>query len=676
MSSDVRLLSSTDAKYPLEAFREGAPQTGEEEFDLEPEALPENFLQSIPKDLRKKIVEGSSGTDRSANDYHVARRLLQKGYSAGQILTVFLTTTYVVSEKTTEKGIGYATRTIQSALKEERKPGAGSLAALVEGLHWIDGKRRKEVDPDYAFTGPIIKWLRDHGMEFLRDVQAGNGYVFWQGRVISGDKDDRELKDFIYEQVGLSETSWDSRKLRESISHEARVHGKDVILHTWITFDTIACKGYILPNPRSGSIIMLTAGKVELGSNGVDGYLLRPSMLSLAVSPDFSVDKAKGLATLVSVLTTKFACSDEARQLLTCYMIGILLREFAINDLIPILHVTGASGGGKSWALKLITTWLYGRPLLLRSTQAASYAISNSDPLLALDDYETLDQEWQGRLLTGATGLVRTKMSSVAQNVAVLQEGTTTFALTSINPLPTDTLRRRAAVVEVDSDKYATKDFNSTTTIGEIEQTRNGTWSAVLKLIAEDILPEMIEGSARKNIVQVQEMIEVVENRSLAAYLTIMWLIGKAINKYVEGFMPTDLEETTRIWAQILRLQSHAEFVERDPLILMVDMTYEEMFKVGGDYSLLRGIDVRPVLDAGRLLGFMGTGSELHATFASVCRTHGLRYDMTSPNMVGRRFQLSNGLLEKAGWIATAQKFGPRRGWVVVKKEEVVNAGN
>ncbi|KKN20118.1 hypothetical protein LCGC14_0939010, partial [marine sediment metagenome] len=43
--------------------------------------------------------------------------------------------------------------------------------------------------------------------------------------------------------------------------------------------------------------------------------------------------------------------------------------------------------------------------------------------------------------------------------------------------------------------------------------------------------------------------------------------------------------------------------------------------------------------------------------------------DMTSPNMVGRRFQLSNGLLEKAGWIATAQKFGPRRGWSVVKKE-------
>ncbi|KKL60987.1 hypothetical protein LCGC14_2199830, partial [marine sediment metagenome] len=626
---DVLLLSITDARHPLEAFREEVPKAGEEEFDLEPEALPENFLQSIPKDLRKKIVEGSKGTDRSANDYHVARRLLQKGYSAGQILTVFLTTTYVVSEKTTEKGIGYATRTIQSALKEERKPGAGSLAALAEGLHWIDGKRRKEVDPDYAFTGPVIKWLRDHGMEFLRDVQAGNGYVFWQGRVISGDKDDRELKDFIYEQAGLSETSWDSRKLRESISHEARVHGKDVILHTWITFDTITCKGYILPNPRSGSVIMLTAGKIELGSNGADGYLLRPSMLSLAVSPDFSADKAKGLATLVNVLTSKFACSDEARQLLTCYMIGILLREFAISDLIPILHVTGASGGGKSWALKLITAWLYGRPLLLRSTQAASYAISNSDPLLALDDYETLDQEWQGRLLTGATGLVRTKMSSVAQNTAVLQEGTTTFALTSINPLPTDTLRRRAAVVEVDSDKYATKDFNSTTTIGEIEQTRNETWSAVLKLIAEDILPEMIEGSARKNIVQVQEMIQVVENRSLAAYLTIMWLIGKAINKYVPGFMPTDLEETTRIWAQILRLQSHAEFVERDPLILMVDMTYEEMFKVGGDYSLLRGIDVKPVLDAGRLLGFMGTGSELHATFASVCRTHGLRYDMT-----------------------------------------------
>ncbi len=672
MSVPVTLLSLDETEYPLEAFREDTPSSEEEAFDVEPEELPEDFLQKLPAALQKRLVGGApSGTDRSTNDYHVARRLLQTGHSPGQVLAVFLhdPSDWAIGQKTTEKGIGYAVRTIKQALAEEGDTKTPStLVVLVEQLHWIDGKRKREVDPDYAFTGPCLRWLREKGMQFLRDIQTGNGYVFWQGRIISADRDDRDLKDFVYEQAGLTETTWDSRKLRESIAHEARTHGRDVLLHTWIAFDTAKCRGYILPNPRAGSVIKIGADTLEWCSNGMDGFLLRPSMLALAVAPNFETDKAEGLRTLVSVMRDQFACHKDAQQLLTCYTICILLREFAASDLIPILHVTGPSGGGKSWALKIITAWLYGRPMLLRATQASSYAISNSDPLLALDDYETLDTEWQGRLLTGATGLVRTKMASASLNTATLQEGTVTFALTSINPLPTDTLRRRAAVVEVDSTKYPTPGFNSTMAITRVQETRNATWSAVLRLLSEDVLPQMASGSARGNIDIVQRLIEVPENRSLAAYLTLMYLVGEALNRYVSGFLQESLEETTKIWAQVLKLQSQDEFVERDPLILAVDITFEELFKVGGDYSLLNGVDVRPVMTKGSLVGFEGTGTELHATFGSVIRNHGLRYEMTSPNAVGRRFQLSQRLLKHAGWIATPTKFGSRRGWRVVKE--------
>lgn len=669
---EVKIHAYSTVTYPLEAFQEEVPASEEQDIEIIPEELPDDFLEKIPKALRKRIEEGSKkGVDRSANDFHVARVLLQTGHSPGQILSVFLTTTFAVHEKTQEKGVGYAARTIQNAIAQEQGDKPKDLAALAESLHWVDSKRRKEIDPDYAFTKPCIDWLKEAGMDFLRDIQTGNGYLFWMGRIISGDKDDRELKDFVYRQAGLSETSWDSRKLREALSHEARVHGKDVVLHTWISFDTLACKGYILPDPRAGSMIILhPGGPIEWRPNGADGYMLRPSMLSLAVSPDLDADKKDGLKTMIDVVTDQFACERDAQVLLTCYLITILLREFAQNDLIPILHVTGSSGGGKSWALKLITTWLYGRPLLLRSTQAASYAISNSDPLIALDDYENLDQEWQGRLLTGATGLVRTKMVSAAQNTAMLQEGTTTFALTSINPLPTDTLRRRAAVVEMSSVRHPTAGFNSATIIGRIQQTRNETWGAILKLIAEDVLPKMVEGSARNNIEAAQDLITVVENRSLAAYLTTMYLVGNAINNYVPGFLETDLKGTILTWADVLGLQKHEEFVERDPLVLVVDMVFQSLYKATGDYTMLRGIDVEPVLISGILRGFMGTGAQLHASFASVSRDRGLRYDMTSSNAVGRRFQLSNGLLAKAGWDATPQKFGSRRGWRVVKIEE------
>ena len=103
---------------------------------------------------------------------------------------------------------------------------------------------------------------------------------------------------------------------------------------------------------------------------------------------------------------------------------------------------------------------------------------------------------------------------------------------------------------------------------------------------------------------------------------------------------------------------------------LVVDMVFQALYKKSGDYTMLRGIDVQPVLMSGTLVGFCGTGAQLHASFASVCRDRGLRYDMTSSNAVGRRFQLSNPILTKAGWNATPQKFGSRRGWNVVKIQE------
>lgn len=674
MPLDVKLVGGASEQYPLEAFKEDIPKVDNTDYNITPEELPDDFLKKLPKALRERIVNApEKGSEkRSQNDFHVARRLLQESFTPGQILTVFLTETWSISSKTSEKGVGYACRTIVSALKEETESKPESLAALAESLHWNEGKRRKEIDPDSAFTRPCIDWLKAHDMRFLRDKQSSDGFIFWEGRVIGADKDSRELKDLIYEMVRVTEASWDSRKLREAIAHEARVFGKDVVLHTWVTFDALACKGYILPDPRTGGVVVIEPDKLRWDSNGVDGFLLRPSMLSQALKLNFDVDKKEGVKKYVELMARQFACSPMTKRLLACYTICIILRDFASSDLIPILHLTGSSGGGKSWALKLITTFLYGRPLLLRATQASSYAISTSDPLLALDDYENLDSEWQGRLLTGATGLVRTKMSSTTHNQAVLQEGTVTFALTSINPLPTETLRRRAAVVEMDSHKYALPDFNATTAISNLEAARNEIWSALLRLIAEDILPVMRTGSSKVNIDAVQKLIKVTENRSQATYLTLMWLVGQAIDTYYTGFLPGDLEETCGEWIDILNLQSHDEFIDRDALILAVDLTMEELKKVGGDWTLLRGVEVKPIVEAGKLLGFQGTGAELHATFGSVIRNHGLKYDMTSANSVGRRFQLSDGLLKRAGWNATPVKFGPRRGWSVVHTDEAM----
>ena len=579
--------------------------------------------------------------------------------------------------------MGYAARTVAKAHDANVKAGVvpkseqyDTLQQLVEALHWYEAdngaiKRRKEIDPDSEFTAPCIEWLRAHDMEFLRDARSDDGYIFWDGRVIPADKDTRQMKDLLYDMAKVTETSWDSRKLRESISHEARVYGRAVVLHPWISFDIVECQGYMLPDSHAGELLTFGPRGTSTAPNGTDGYLLRPSLLSLPVVYDADTDKRDGLQLLVDGITPLFACPRPAQQLLTCWMLSVPLQSFSSADLLPILHITGASGAGKSWVLKLMTAWFYGRALLLRATQASSYAISDADPLMPLDDYEALSSEWQGRLLTGATGLVRTKMGGSNMSQAILQEGTVSFALTSINPLPTETLRRRAMVVDVDAKKYATSAFNPTTAVNNIVRNRNTTFSAYIKLLSENVLPAMVAGSSAVNIAAIQNLIDVPENKGLGTFMSLMWLICDHIGEYVPGFSPDSFEDTITSWAAIMQLQSVEEFTERDTLLTLIDMTYQEIRNLGEEGY--RQLDVSACISSsGRVIGFEGTGTQLYSTFAAVSRSKGLRFEMSSPNAVGRRFQLSTRLLEQQGWVTEAVKFGARRGWRVTRADLVM----
>ncbi len=674
------VFASAKLVYALADFAEKSPPGDTLESTYDPENLPDGFLESLTDKLRDRILLGPKNGDRSANDYTVAGQLIRKGFSPGQVLTIFLTSEWKISAKTQERGIGYACRTISSAtasgltsVKVAGVKTSVSFTDLIESLHWGESAkgndiRKKEVEPDSDFTGPCLDWLKKNGMEFLRDERTGDGYLFWGGRVISAEKDSRELKDFFYAEARVTETAWDSRKLREAVSHEARVHGRDVTLHSWIAFDTRKCVGYMLPDSRKGTVLMFGNGVVTEVPNGHDGYLLKPSYLALPLTFDPTVEKAKGLKMIVDEISTNFACPIAGQQLLTCFMLAIVLQAFASNDLLPILHITGPSDGGKSWGLKIITSWFYGRLLLMQATQASSYQISDADLFIALDDFESLSPEWQGRLLTGATGQVRTKMG--AQNTGVvMQEGTVTFALTSINPLPTDTLRRRAAVIEVNSKKHSKPGFNVTTTISDIQEHRDYTWSAFIRLLAEDILPSMVSGSASGNIKRVQDTIEIAQNRSLATFLSLMWLVAEGIEKYVPGFLQKDLKGTMTEWVTFMGLQSIAEFVERAPVVLYVDALFREMKRTGGEYGVLN-VDVSPVEDNGECIGFQGTSGAIHTSFGTICKNRGLKYEFSSPNAVGRQFQLTQELLESQGWLAEPITQGSRRGWRVTRAND------
>lgn len=685
--AEVRVILYKKRTYKLEELPRAERETLEGDAgDLKAEALPEDFLATISDELRERILHGSK-EDRSANDYHVVKTLLSLGYTQGQCLSVLETEDWAVGDKTKQRGRQYALRTVAAAVRKEEPK--RTLSDLVEDLHWVptargEGvKRVKEIDPDRKFTGPIIRWFRNEGLEFLRDPGPDDGYIFWEGRVIRADKDFRGLKDFLYEQARITEMTWDSRKIREALSHEARISGRDVELRPWITFDTQTCTGYILPDPRSGYMLTVSPAGVRQTHNGEGGYLLKPSLLAKKLSINPTADKVAGLRLIRERLLDQLACAVPARSLMTCYVMAVILAAFAADDLLPILHVTGPAGGGKSWALKLLTCWFYGQPMLLQPTQASSQAISDNDTLICLDDYESLDPEWERRLLTGATGQLRTKMSAFGEHL-IIQRSSACFALTSLNPLSSGTLRRRALVVDVDATVHGSETFNAATAVERLTEVRDSTWTAYLTFLAEDVLPAMAKGSARDNIAAAQDLMT-GPNKGLATYLTLMWLIGSAAEKYSPGFLGVDdtsLIGVLQQWCGLLQLQSEAEFFEREPLVQYVETVLTDLQQHSGDIVIgdavfgagrPQGFVVRPITEAGRIVGFEGPSGDLHATFGAMARSHGLRYEFRNAHHVGKLFRMKLELLGAAGFTAEPRAFGSLRGWRVVSKEDRSN---
>ncbi len=103
----------------------------EEVRDWDEEPVPDDFLNGVQAqdaNLYKRILsehtaleagasrKAGGGVDRSANDFYIAVRLLELGYSPGQVLTVLMHPRWFSGERFREKGgYGYVTRTVAAA---------------------------------------------------------------------------------------------------------------------------------------------------------------------------------------------------------------------------------------------------------------------------------------------------------------------------------------------------------------------------------------------------------------------------------------------------------------------------------------------------------------------------------------------------------------------------------
>jgi hypothetical protein len=397
--------------YALEDFPTAPPVDGESDLDLGvgEEPLPEDFLDAINQDLRQRIEIGPiEKKDRSSNDWFIARRLLELGYTAGQVLTVLTHPRWFSGEKGRTHGFGYPKHTVARALSEHQtKYDEGiELQPVIDAVLIQtdkDGVRRKvAVLQGSEFVIPALRHLEQRGYRFHYDRLSNQPYIISpQGDsvvAISGPEYER----WIYKVSGFTAEEREHRILRSGLSAHTRQNGAEITLAPWCYHDGQKQQVYVLLDKYGRDVLRLTKDKAEIVPNGTDGLVLQKSNLvatDLRWTPNVDVNEA--MRQLLKLTTEQFACDSRLAALLTCYMLAApLIQGFSVQT-FPLLHLTGRAGFGKTQTMGMISTFLHGRPELLSGiTMAAAYRMADKEVLMPFDDYERLDETLKQFILT------------------------------------------------------------------------------------------------------------------------------------------------------------------------------------------------------------------------------------------------------------------------------------
>lgn len=517
-------------------------------------------------------------------------QLLELGYSPGQCLSVLTHSEWFSGEKTREKkNFDYATYTVAKAVSIYQKQGVTKgeerllLDPVIDAILFYEDDngtpKKRRVRRGSELVNPVVRFLRSHGEKFYLDEEERTGYIATsEGRILVADKDGSAFRDWIQKISGFTDEEQEHRILRSGIAAHVREAGEVAKLTPWCYLDTENWIFYILLDIRGRTVLKVPAGKnPELVPNGTDKKLLhRSGYVVKSIQFDSKVDIEEGLKYFVDNFTGWLATDEVSRSILTCYTLTAPLAYGSPIQTYPLIHLVGPSGMGKSQTLKVISSWLHGEPRLINSTTAASYRIASKEVLLPFDDYERLPDDAKQFVLTAVTGIIRQK-SGRANDDVVSQFAHVLMALTSISELEDEAVRRRALVIDINKERFPTEGY-SENHWKLIADKRSSLWSAYAKWLSQDVLPVLQKTNFNSLVKEVEKLIPLDVFRGLAPFLSLMWIVGSELEKYVPGVLGLDKVELTsgvKKWVEVLRLGDVEEIEERRPLLTAIRTVFE-----------------------------------------------------------------------------------------------------
>lgn len=463
----------TDYYYELIDFEKIKLTDDEKEYDLNiiEEKLEDNFLEPLPVNLKDRITVGAeNATDRSSNDWYIATKLLELGYSSGQVLAVMTHKLWKAGEKARQHGFHYAIYTIAKSVAHFRSKTSqhnGLLREIIEKtLFYLadnGSKKKRKLDYGSELVIPCVKELQKQGVRFYVDADnpTTSYLVTATGEIIPATENETEYKDFIGKISGFTDSEKEFNILKNGIAAHCRQFGEHAKVTNWCYSDITKRTIYVNNcNQKDRRITKIKDGSINSVTNGTDNILVQKSLLPFQeLNLEYIADYKVGLQEMYNTMITQLAVPQTEQLFFFGYLFSLMILNTLPVYTYPYIHLTGNAGCGKSQTLMSLATWLYGAPNLINTTSAANYRTASREVLLPFDDYEYMDASVKQFILTAVTGITRQKSGMKTTDV-VNQTAHVPMAITSINILEGEAFRRRSFVIKVDKKRYGSGNYS------------------------------------------------------------------------------------------------------------------------------------------------------------------------------------------------------------------------
>ncbi len=655
---------------------------------------PDDFLQSLPTNKRRESVKNLKEESLTAVAWEIrlAGQIegLDNRYKALKDREVFRVIADMVEIEQNiyfEKlqNLGFK----ESAILEELDSSQDLLQEI--GQYNAVLVNPRDADPN-KIASIIFKSFARAGRFFVD--KAENVYLLYQHYIYTV-AFNRPFNALIKKTTGYLPTKEPGRSVWESLASEAYNNGSRIDLASWSFTNRTINSIYLNLNSPNNVILKISEKSVDEIPNGLndEGVLLKssPRIMPLNYRPDCGIQE--GFKKLHELLFDSMTCEVEQRYLILSWLIAGFLLE--LSPYTALMKFSGASSAGKTTAAKFMSILLFGTDHLGEFSTAAAYAEASSNPLVIIDNLESIDMN-KGIakfLLLSTTRGGKVKRTQGTESGTTEEQPRALVLITAIEPFLKAEMINRTFDVDF-SLKYKRDDFIEDEIIRQLMKHRDLMLSAIVKFIHKEILPNLNERKEYMLILK-KEYRGHSKDRT-DEFLSLMMVILSHMLKYIPYYaeshplheIETGDKEIRKAWIAYQDSRARDTEVSSNSIIKLLDGIVKDYMQVmnekditpepGEEFDqiyrythpeyMLEMVKTEPEIKTDPESGepyteyfveFVATSGDVVQAFDRLARNYGFKNPYPTASILSARLRNDKVPMKKGGWVTLKKNNDP-----------------